>query len=268
MSGENVKVWARKYSLENELNLFINTGFDSLEKVSKISEKDLDTLNITKVGTRKKVLTAVNELNKKINKYIQEGGLLSDIGRVIYTPQSEGASLIPPNITYTGTSPRGLPSEESGNSGAEPNYREVQVTAEQLNHEKTYQIRSLSNPKFALAWESDDVLRVRKISSNTTFWHVRNYAPEQFMLVNVTSGRALTYLDIGERVSFSDPNQPTYHNIWTLFPAGQGAYKIRPFFNDSQDLEAATDSIKDGCEVMTQENKRTEHQRWLLYEIS
>jgi len=54
MSGENVKVWARKYSLENELNLFINTGFDSLEKVSKISEKDLDTLNITKVGTRKK----------------------------------------------------------------------------------------------------------------------------------------------------------------------------------------------------------------------
>jgi len=262
MSSENVKVWAKKYSLENEIPIFLNNACDSLEKISKIAEKELDSLGITKVGTRKKILTAVNELNKKINKYIQEGGLLSDIGKVIYIPQSEGgSSLNPPSITFTTVS------SNTNNNTGEPIYRETQVNVGVLDHSKTYQIRSLSNPNFALAWETDDVLRVRKISSQSTFWKIRIYAPEQFLLISVTSGRALTYLDVGERLCFSDPNNPTYHNIWTFFHISHDAYKIRPFFNDNQNLEAATDRIKDGCEVTTQEDKRSEHQRWVLFEV-
>jgi len=267
MSAENVKVWALKYSLENELSIFLEKGFDSLENISKITDKELDVLKITKVGTRKKVSTAVNELNKKINKYLQEGGLLSDIGKVIYLPQSDSTSLPPPNITFTNT----VVDQGTGNSTSgthEPIYHETQVRSDQLNHQKTYQIRAVNNLKLALAWETDDVLRIRKISSQTTFWRIKIYAPEQFMLISATSGRALTYLDIGERVCFSDANSPSYYNIWTLFPTGSDDYKIRPFFNDNQNLEATTDQIKDGCEVMTQEDKPREHQRWTLFEVN
>jgi len=261
MSAENVKVWAKKYSLEPEIPNFLNSGFTSLEAVSRITEKDLEKIGITKVGTRKKVLTAINELNKKIQKYLSEGGLLSEIGNVIYLPQTEG-TLPPPNITIT------LSSNGDPFSPIQEPYRETLVHAEQFKHDKTYQVRSLSDSKYGFAWESDDVLRVRKIASNTTFWKVRIFAPEQFILINTASGKALTYLDIGERIAFSDPNPPNYHNIWTLFDVGHGSYKIRPFFNDSQNLEAATDQIKDGCEVMAQEDKRTEHQKWCFYELS
>jgi len=50
----NLKAWARKYDLEAEIVILIENGFDTLQSVVAIDEKDLDTMGLTKVGTKKK----------------------------------------------------------------------------------------------------------------------------------------------------------------------------------------------------------------------
>jgi len=73
-----VKTWALKYDIE-ELEILLNNGFDNLTSISFIDEKDLDGMKISKLGSRKKILAGVSELNIKIGKLRNNGGSLADI---------------------------------------------------------------------------------------------------------------------------------------------------------------------------------------------
>jgi len=76
---DNVKSWAAKYDLNEELEILLQNGFVNLTSISFIDEKDLDEMKITKLGSRKKILAGVNELNAKIGKLRNLGGSLADI---------------------------------------------------------------------------------------------------------------------------------------------------------------------------------------------
>jgi len=51
---ENVKAWANKYDLNEEVEILIFNGFDNLPSLALITESDLDAIGITKIGTKKK----------------------------------------------------------------------------------------------------------------------------------------------------------------------------------------------------------------------
>jgi len=51
---DNVKSWAAKYDLNEELEILLQNGFVNLTSISFIDEKDLDEMKITKLGSRKK----------------------------------------------------------------------------------------------------------------------------------------------------------------------------------------------------------------------
>jgi len=75
----SVKTWAAKYDIKEELEILLNNGFDNLTSIAFIDEKDLDTMNIVKLGSRKKIIAGVNELNNKIGKLRNMGGSLAGI---------------------------------------------------------------------------------------------------------------------------------------------------------------------------------------------
>jgi len=56
-SKERIEVWAKKYALVEVLPTLYQNGFDTLEVISQIVEKDLDLMNITLIGLRKKNFT-------------------------------------------------------------------------------------------------------------------------------------------------------------------------------------------------------------------
>jgi hypothetical protein len=101
----NVRVWAKKYGLEDVIETLIKHGFDSLESIAAIEEKDLDAMGIKLVGTKKKILTAAQEIKKKAEKMRSTGESLADLSNTAYLPDSSTSTSTSTSAsTSTGTS--------------------------------------------------------------------------------------------------------------------------------------------------------------------
>jgi len=62
---KNVNVWASKYELQSLVSKLISSGYNNLLKLSKVTESELEKIGITQIGSRKKILSATNEIKKK-----------------------------------------------------------------------------------------------------------------------------------------------------------------------------------------------------------
>jgi len=86
---QRVKNWAAKYDLNNELQILIENGFINLQSLALITESDLDAMGFTKIGTKKKILAAVSEINCKIGKLRDMGGSLAELNKIAYANDAE-----------------------------------------------------------------------------------------------------------------------------------------------------------------------------------
>jgi len=86
---QRVKTWASKYGLKEEIEILINNGFENLQSLSLITESDLDSMGFTKIGTKKKIIAAVSEINCKIAKLRNMGGSLAEIHNIAYAESDE-----------------------------------------------------------------------------------------------------------------------------------------------------------------------------------
>jgi len=86
---KRVKVWAAKYDLNAEVDILINNGFENLQSLSLLTESDLDAMGFTKIGTKKKIMAAVSEINCKITKLRDMGGSLAEIHNIAYANEAE-----------------------------------------------------------------------------------------------------------------------------------------------------------------------------------
>jgi len=59
---EAIEVWAATHKIEAFLPKLIEAGFDTIEVLSELDAGDLDWMEITKPGDRKKILLAVKQL--------------------------------------------------------------------------------------------------------------------------------------------------------------------------------------------------------------
>jgi len=95
---QRVKTWALKYDLKEEIEILINNGFENLQSLSLITESDLDSMGFTKIGTKKKIIAAVSEINCKIAKLRNMGGSLAEIHNIAYA-ESDESSISPSPTT-------------------------------------------------------------------------------------------------------------------------------------------------------------------------
>jgi len=65
----NVHIWAERYDLLDNIKILVDNGFDTLLTISKIDDSDLKAMGFTSIGTKKKILVAVNYLKTKSAKY-------------------------------------------------------------------------------------------------------------------------------------------------------------------------------------------------------
>jgi len=104
---QRVKTWASKYGLKEEIEILINNGFENLQSLSLITESDLDSMGFKKIGTKKKIIAAVSEINCKISKLRNMGGSLAEIHNIAYAESDE--SPISPSPSPTTDIPKANP---------------------------------------------------------------------------------------------------------------------------------------------------------------
>jgi len=68
----SMRVWAQKYDIVNEAEILISSGFDTLPTLINVTDDDLISLGINKVGTRKKILTAISSIKEKSKKSLNQ----------------------------------------------------------------------------------------------------------------------------------------------------------------------------------------------------
>jgi len=94
--SENVRFWAKKYDVEEIVDKLIKHGFTTIAAISALEESDLDKMHISGIGLRKKVLMAVVEAKKKVDKMTGSGVSLSDISKFVYADESSSSSRTVP----------------------------------------------------------------------------------------------------------------------------------------------------------------------------
>jgi len=107
----NVKFWAKKYDLNEEVEILLANGFNDLPSISLITENDLIQIGITKIGTRKKILVAAGEIKKKVVRLSEIGGSLADI-HLTYTDPSAHTEPEPEAPKAAEVNPLDLKGEE------------------------------------------------------------------------------------------------------------------------------------------------------------
>jgi len=96
---QKVKTWALKYDLNEEIEILIDNGFENLQSLSLITEGDLDAMGFTKIGTKKKIIAAVSEINYKITKLRNMGGSLAEILNIAYAESDDAPTSTSPSPT-------------------------------------------------------------------------------------------------------------------------------------------------------------------------
>jgi len=81
---QKINTWATKYDLIDEVKILIENGFVNLQSLSLLTESDLDAMGFTKIGTKKKIMVAVSEINCKIAKLREMGGSLAQLHNIAY----------------------------------------------------------------------------------------------------------------------------------------------------------------------------------------
>jgi len=71
----------------------------SLQSLSLITEGDLDAMGFTKIGTKKKIIAAVSEINYKITKLRNMGGSLAEILNIAYAESDDAPTSTSPSPT-------------------------------------------------------------------------------------------------------------------------------------------------------------------------
>src|SRR3990167_8995694 len=72
--SEEIIEWAKKYKIDQFLEKFVEAGFDTVEVIREMEESDLNWMDITAPGQRKKILLAVKNLPGEISQPIQQQG--------------------------------------------------------------------------------------------------------------------------------------------------------------------------------------------------
>jgi len=98
---KKVKNWAAKYDLTEELKVLLDNGFVNLQSLALLTESDLDTMGFTKIGTKKKIMAAVSEINCKIAKLREMGGSLAQLHNIAYADETEITTTTAETTTET-----------------------------------------------------------------------------------------------------------------------------------------------------------------------
>lgn len=64
---EEILSWAKKYKIDAFLPKFQEAGFDTMEVISQIEAEDLDWMEITRPGDRKKIMIAVRNIELELD---------------------------------------------------------------------------------------------------------------------------------------------------------------------------------------------------------
>lgn len=62
---DDVRSWLAKSNLQRFEEIFENSGYDDLEVIAEINEADLDAMEISLPGHRKKILLRVQQLKEQ-----------------------------------------------------------------------------------------------------------------------------------------------------------------------------------------------------------
>jgi len=148
---KNVNVWASKYDLQSYVPKLISSGYNNLLKLAKLTESELEKMGISQIGARKKILSATNEIKKKIDKLIKEGFPESNISKIAYLPESASNST----SENTSIDTKNRFNEAHLTSGLSLAYGDVSITI--VNNTKdNYTVSVFSTPPTAssLPWIS------------------------------------------------------------------------------------------------------------------
>jgi len=186
----NLNNWAQKYDLTVEIQILIDNGFDNLQSVAAITDSDLNSIGITKIGTKKKILAACAEVHRKAQKILQSGGSLADINNIAYTddrpkipipqPEQPEPSAVPSPSPVPSPAPIPLRTVKIFSNNLEIPISDefsldTMVNAEvKMKRAKKFLLRFKSNPKYCLSiCPHDGALIITVADANPSqLWHI------------------------------------------------------------------------------------------------
>jgi len=239
----NLNNWAQKYDLTHEIQILIDNGFDNLQSVAAITDSDLNSIGITKIGTKKKILAACTEVHRKAQKILQSGGSLADINNIAYTeerpkiPIPQPVPEQPEPSTVPSPSPIPLRTVEIFSNKleipiADEFSLDTMVNAEvKMKRAKKFLIRFKGNPKYCLSiCPHDGALIITLADANPSqLWHIYG-DNNRFAIMNSRNHKFL-YFSEDDKKMHPPALHPTIagNMTWSATQVADNGFVVRPF---------------------------------------
>jgi len=238
----NLNNWAQKYDLMVEIQILIDNGFDNLQSVAAITDSDLNSIGITKIGTKKKILAACTEVHRKAQKILQAGGSLADINNIAYTEERPKvvviANPIPqPESSPVSSSPIPLRTVELFSNKLEiPTADEfsldTMVNADvKMKRAKKFLLRFTANPKYCLSiCPHDGALIITVADANPSqLWHIYG-DNNRFAIMNSRYHKFLYFSEDDKKMHPPALHPSIAGNMtWSASQVADNGFVIRPF---------------------------------------
>ena len=91
---KDIKEWAEDNNIQDYLDKFIEAGFDTLDVISEIEQNDLDYMQITLPGHRKKILLAISKLKASKQSHNNQNNAQDDDLDKLEREATEGRKAI------------------------------------------------------------------------------------------------------------------------------------------------------------------------------
>jgi len=249
----NLNNWAQKYDLITEIKILIENGFDNLQSVAAITDSDLDTIGISKIGTKKKILAACTEVHRKAQKILQTGGSLADINNIAYTEERPKMLVPQPEPERADPSPITSPSPTTPSPTTPSpvplrtvelfcNKFEIPIADEfsldtmtgaehKMKRAKKFLLRFKGNPKYCLSicpHDGDLIITVAD-ANPSQLWHIYG-DNNRFVVMNSKNHKYLYFSEDDKKMRPPSLHPSIAGNMtWSAMQVADNGFVIRPF---------------------------------------
>jgi len=237
----NLNNWAQKYDLMVEIQILIDNGFDNLQSVAAITDSDLNSIGITKIGTKKKILAACTEVHRKAQKILQNGGSLADINNIAYTEERPKMSIPQPEQPEPSPVPSPSPiplhkveifSNKLEIPIADEFSLDTMVNAEvKMKRAKKFLLRFRGNPKYCLSiCPHDGALIITVADANPSqLWHIYG-DNNRFAIMNSKHLKFLYFSEDDKKMQPPSLHPSITGNMtWSATQVADNGFVVRPF---------------------------------------